>query len=141
LARPARARFSDGKLTTGISYPGGGFVLTTLYEHGAPEEISQPRQAHNGTDRLPGSGENPSGRKSCAWGARLLFLNAALADLALEDGHIGAARLERGQSGVGERLRKRPSGGGPQRPGHLRGPVRPLGVAHARQAFFHRRAH
>ncbi|MEG1811725.1 MAG: FAD-binding protein [Clostridia bacterium] len=46
--------FSDGKLNTGISDPRCAFILNTLCEHGAPEEILYTAKPHVGTDRLPG---------------------------------------------------------------------------------------
>lgn len=45
--------FSDGKLTTGIKDKRCAFVLETLYQHGAPEEILYLSHPHIGTDRLP----------------------------------------------------------------------------------------
>lgn len=44
--------FSDGKLTTGINDPKCSFVLKTLYELGAPEEICYNAKPHIGTDVL-----------------------------------------------------------------------------------------
>ncbi len=45
--------FSDGKLNTGIKDPRCRFVLSTLYQFGAPEEILYDAKPHIGTDRLP----------------------------------------------------------------------------------------
>ena len=46
--------FSDGKLTTGIKDERISFVLKTLAEHGAPEDILYLKKPHIGTDRLRG---------------------------------------------------------------------------------------
>lgn len=45
--------FSDGKLNTGIKDERCRWVLRTLYEAGAPEEILYEAKPHIGTDRLP----------------------------------------------------------------------------------------
>ena len=45
--------FSDGKLNTGTKDERIFFVLQTLAEHGAPEEILFDAKPHVGTDRLP----------------------------------------------------------------------------------------
>jgi len=45
--------FSDGKLTTGIKDVRLRYVLETLAEFGAPEEILWEAKPHVGTDRLP----------------------------------------------------------------------------------------
>ena len=44
--------FSDGKLNTGVKDARLGWVLKTLYEFGAPEEILYEAKPHVGTDRL-----------------------------------------------------------------------------------------
>ena len=44
--------FSDGKLNTGIKDPKIRFVLDTLYEHGAPQDILIDARPHMGTDLL-----------------------------------------------------------------------------------------
>ncbi len=44
--------FSDGKLVTRISDPACGFVLRTLVQFGAPEEILTAAKPHIGTDLL-----------------------------------------------------------------------------------------
>lgn len=44
--------FSDGKLTTGIKDERISFILKTLTEHGAPDEIMYEAKPHIGTDRL-----------------------------------------------------------------------------------------
>ncbi len=46
--------FSDGKLTTRINDPKCAFVLSTLCEHGAPEDIKYKAKPHIGTDLLRG---------------------------------------------------------------------------------------
>ncbi len=45
--------FSDGKLTTGIKSDKCRFVLETLVEYGAPNEILSLAKPHIGTDKLP----------------------------------------------------------------------------------------
>ncbi len=44
--------FSDGKLTTRINHPLTRFVLQTLVDFGAPEEILSQAKPHVGSDRL-----------------------------------------------------------------------------------------
>ena len=44
--------FSDGKLTTRINDSKCAFVLRTLFEHGAPEDIMYRSKPHIGTDKL-----------------------------------------------------------------------------------------
>ncbi len=44
--------FSDGKLTTRINDSKCSFILKTLYEHGAPEDIMYRAKPHIGTDKL-----------------------------------------------------------------------------------------
>jgi hypothetical protein len=44
--------FSDGKLTSRLKHPLTGFVLRTLVEFGAPEDILYQAKPHIGTDRL-----------------------------------------------------------------------------------------
>jgi len=44
--------FSDGKLTTRINHPWTSFVLKTLVDFGAPEDILIQAKPHVGTDRL-----------------------------------------------------------------------------------------
>ena len=46
--------FSDGKLTTGINDPKCAYVLKTLCEFGAPQEILYQAKPHIGTDLLRG---------------------------------------------------------------------------------------
>ncbi len=44
--------FSDGKLTTRVKHPWAGYVLQTLVEFGADEEILTQAKPHVGSDRL-----------------------------------------------------------------------------------------
>lgn len=53
--------FSDGKLTTGINDPKCAFVLKTLCEFGAPQEIIYQAKPHIGTDLLRGIIKNIAG--------------------------------------------------------------------------------
>ena len=87
--------FSDGKLTTGISDPRCGFVLKTLYEHGAPEEILYLAKPHIGTDRLPQVVRSIR-EEITRLGGEVLF-ETRFIDLTVEDGRIAAAKIE--QSG------------------------------------------
>lgn len=50
--------FSDGKLTTGIKDSRCRYVLDTLYEFGAPEQILYSAHPHIGTDKLAGVVKN-----------------------------------------------------------------------------------
>ncbi len=50
--------FSDGKLTTGINDPKCAYVLKTLCEFGAPEDIMYKAKPHIGTDLLRGVVKN-----------------------------------------------------------------------------------
>lgn len=50
--------FSDGKLTTGINDPKCAFVLKTLCEYGAPNDIMYKAKPHIGTDLLRGVVKN-----------------------------------------------------------------------------------
>ncbi len=84
--------FSDGKLTTGISDPRCGFVLKTLYEHGAPEEILYLAKPHIGTDRLPKVVQSIR-EEIVRLGGEVLF-ETRLVSLITEDGRLAAARIE-----------------------------------------------
>ncbi len=84
--------FSDGKLTTGISDPRCGFVLRTLYEHGAPEEILYLAKPHIGTDRLPKVVQSIR-EEITQLGGEVLF-ETALREMILEDGRVAAVRIE-----------------------------------------------
>lgn len=44
--------FSDGKLNTRVKHPWGGYVLQTLVDFGASEEILSQAKPHVGSDRL-----------------------------------------------------------------------------------------
>lgn len=50
--------FSDGKLTTGINDPKCAYVLKTLCEFGAPQDIMYKAKPHIGTDLLRGVVKN-----------------------------------------------------------------------------------
>jgi uncharacterized FAD-dependent dehydrogenase len=84
--------FSDGKLTTGISDPRCGFVLTTLHQHGAPEEILYLAKPHIGTDKLPRVVQSIR-EEIVSLGGEVLF-ETRLTDLLLEDGRVAAMRVE-----------------------------------------------
>ncbi len=84
--------FSDGKLTTGISDPRCGFVLRTLFEHGAPEEILYLSKPHVGTDRLPAVVKSIR-EEILRLGGEVLF-ETRLTELVIECGRVVAAKLE-----------------------------------------------
>ncbi len=84
--------FSDGKLTTGISDPRCGFVLKTLCEHGAPEEILYLAKPHIGTDRLP-QVVHSIREEIIRLGGEVLF-ETRLTALIVEDGRVAAAKVE-----------------------------------------------
>lgn len=64
--------FSDGKLTTRISDPRCRFVLQTMVEAGAPEEILYLARPHLGTDKLSGV-VGALRRQIEAWGGEVVF--------------------------------------------------------------------
>ena len=64
--------FSDGKLTTRISDPRCRFVLQTMVEAGAPEEILYLAKPHLGTDKLAGVVSSLR-RQIEAWGGEVVF--------------------------------------------------------------------
>jgi uncharacterized FAD-dependent dehydrogenase len=123
--------FSDGKLTTGISDPRCGFVLKTLHEHGAPEEILYRAKPHIGTDRLPGVVKSIR-EEIERLGGEVLF-ETRLADWRWRTAHPGRA-AERGKAASG----RSPAKTSFWRLGHsARDTFEPCtpGRAHARQAF------
>ncbi len=86
--------FSDGKLTTGISDPRCGFVLKTLYEHGAPEEILYLAKPHIGTDKLPKVVQSIR-EEIVRLGGEVLF-ETKLQALIVKDGRVAGVKIEQG---------------------------------------------
>jgi len=78
--------FSDGKLTTGTHDPRAKRVMTTLVEHGAPEDILYSHKPHVGTDVLR---EVVKGirKELIALGCEVRFAHQ-LVELILEDGAL-----------------------------------------------------
>jgi len=90
--------FSDGKLNTGIKDPRCAFVLRTLYECGAPEEILYMAKPHVGTDKLPGAVRTLR-EKIIALGGTVLFSHR-LAEICQEDGRLAALRVDTPQGRI-----------------------------------------
>jgi len=80
--------FSDGKLTTRVRDPHGGYVLARLVEFGAPEEIAWLAKPHIGTDRLRGVVVNIR-RFLASRGVEIRF-DARLTDLQADAGRLRA---------------------------------------------------
>ena len=78
--------FSDGKLTTGIKDACCRFVLETLCEHGAPEQILYSSHPHIGTDRLGGVVKSIR-KKVIALGGEVRF-GCCLTDIYDANGYI-----------------------------------------------------
>lgn len=90
--------FSDGKLTTRISDPRQRFVLRTLVDFGAPEDILYKAKPHIGTDLLCGV-ITAMRRQMQKLGAEVRF-NTRLSDII-----IGRDRVEGIELNGGEMLR------------------------------------
>ncbi|MBQ9409145.1 MAG: hypothetical protein IJU28_07145 [Clostridia bacterium] len=86
--------FSDGKLNTGIKDQRIGWVLKTLYEFGAPEEILYEAKPHVGTDRL---GVAISGIRNeiLRLGGEVRF-ETRLTDLIIEKGRVVGVVTDKG---------------------------------------------
>ncbi len=78
--------FSDGKLHTGIHDPRCRFVLKTLHECGAPEEILWHAMPHVGTDRLTETVKNLR-KKIVTLGGEVCFEHH-VTDFHIENGHL-----------------------------------------------------
>lgn len=83
--------FSDGKLTTRISDPKQRFVLETLVEFGAPEEILYKAKPHIGTDLLCGI-ISAMRKKMIDLGAEIRF-NSCLNDIKINGGKLTEAEI------------------------------------------------
>ncbi|MBQ2667110.1 MAG: hypothetical protein IJF56_00620 [Clostridia bacterium] len=85
--------FSDGKLNTGTKDERIFFVLQTLVEHGAPEEILFDAKPHVGTDKLPQT-VRAIREEIKSLGGEVRF-NTKMTDLLVKDGAVTGVRLER----------------------------------------------
>lgn len=85
--------FSDGKLNTGIGSPLQRFVLKTLNECGAPDEILYQAKPHIGTDILKLCVKNLRGRIK-AFGGEILF-ESCLTDIETRNGKICGAIINK----------------------------------------------
>lgn len=95
--------FSDGKLNTGTKDERIFFVLQTLAEHGAPEEILFEAKPHIGTDRLPQT-VRAIREEIRRLGGEVRF-NTKMEDLLVRDGAVRGVVLACG--GVRETLETR----------------------------------
>ncbi|MFR1104605.1 MAG: NAD(P)/FAD-dependent oxidoreductase [Acutalibacteraceae bacterium] len=86
--------FSDGKLNTGTKDERIFFVLQTLAEHGAPEEILFDAKPHVGTDRLPQT-VRAIREEIKILGGTVRF-HTKMADLLVRDGAVQGVVLECG---------------------------------------------
>ena len=86
--------FSDGKLNTGTKDERIFYVLQTLAEHGAPEEILFDAKPHVGTDRLPQT-VRAIREEIKILGGTVRF-HTKMADLLVRDGAVQGVVLECG---------------------------------------------
>ena len=83
--------FSDGKLNTGTKDERIFFVLQTLVEHGAPEDILFDAKPHVGTDRLPQT-VKAIREEIIHLGGEVRF-NTKMTDLLIRDGAVCGVKL------------------------------------------------
>lgn len=86
--------FSDGKLNTGTKDERIFFVLQTLVEHGAPEEILFEAKPHVGTDRLP-QAVRAIREEIKSLGGEVRF-DTKMTDLLVRDGAVHGVKLQSG---------------------------------------------
>ena len=86
--------FSDGKLNTGTKDKRIGWVLKTLAEFGAPEEILYEAKPHVGTDKL-GIAVSGIRNEILRLGGEVRF-ETRLSDLMIEDGRVAVAVTDKG---------------------------------------------
>ena len=86
--------FSDGKLNTGIKDKRIFWVLSTLAQFGAPEQILYEAKPHVGTDRL-GVAIAGIRREIIRLGGEVRF-ETRLTDLVIEDGRVVGAVTDKG---------------------------------------------
>lgn len=88
--------FSDGKLNTGTKDERIFFVLQTLVEHGAPEEILFEAKPHVGTDKLPQTVRAIREEIKSLGGA--VRFNTKMTDLLVRDGAVCGVTVQTGDS-------------------------------------------
>ncbi len=88
--------FSDGKLNTGTKDERIFFVLQTLVEHGAPEDILFDAKPHVGTDRLPGT-VRAIREEIISLGGEVRF-NTKMTDILIKNGAVCGVKLTNGQT-------------------------------------------
>ena len=86
--------FSDGKLNTGTKDERIFFVLKTLVEHGAPEDILFDAKPHVGTDRLPQT-VRAIREEIISLGGDVRF-NTKMTDLLVKENAVYGVKLECG---------------------------------------------
>ena len=87
--------FSDGKLVTRISDPRCSYVLETMVELGAPDEILYNAKPHVGTDKLLGVVRNAAHRIKELGGE--IRYNTRLADVTVENGRVKRIKTNDGE--------------------------------------------
>lgn len=88
--------FSDGKLNTGTKDERIFFVLQTLAEHGAPEDILFDAKPHVGTDKLPQT-VRAIREEIRSLGGEVRF-NTKMTDILVQDGAVCGISLECGNT-------------------------------------------
>lgn len=88
--------FSDGKLNTGTKDERIFFVLQTLAEHGAPEDILFDAKPHVGTDKLPQT-VRAIREEIRSLGGEVRF-NTKMTDILVRDGAVRGISLECGNA-------------------------------------------
>ncbi|MBQ7821107.1 MAG: hypothetical protein IJ391_02355 [Clostridia bacterium] len=88
--------FSDGKLVTRINDPKCSYVLKTMYELGAPEEILYNAKPHVGTDKLLDVVKNAAKRIEELGGE--IRYNTRLDDIEIWNGRVKSVKLSGGES-------------------------------------------
>lgn len=88
--------FSDGKLNTGTKDERIFFVLQTLAEHGAPEDILFDAKPHVGTDKLPQT-VRAIREEIRSLGGEIRF-NTKMTDILVRDGAVRGISLECGNA-------------------------------------------
>ena len=88
--------FSDGKLNTGTKDERIFFVLKTLVEHGAPEDILFDAKPHVGTDRLPDT-VRAIREEIISLGGEVRF-NTKMTDILIKNGAVCGVKLMNGRN-------------------------------------------
>ncbi len=87
--------FSDGKLTTRIGDERCEFILKTLYDFGAPEEILYKAKPHIGTDLLTEVIKNIR-EEIIRYGGKVLF-NTKLIDVNIKNNKVHSVKTQNGE--------------------------------------------